>query len=213
MQFVVVNNTSGDEISSNSSGHASSSDENSCRGGPRFGRGGRGCGRGGCGRGRGRRGCGRPSRNSSLDTVQYLWEQNEPSSFTYTYTQTPGPTASISNDPSACTLFCRFFTDEVWKLIVTETNRYAATIVGNTAHARPWYGVTVEEIKAFFGIVIMMGILKLPQLELYWSTKHPHISTPGTSSVMPLVRFEQIFRFLHLNNNTLVVMDMTASSR
>ncbi len=40
-------------------------------------------------------------------------------------------------------------------MIVTETNRYAATIVGNTAHARPWYDVTVEEMKAFFGIVIM----------------------------------------------------------
>ncbi len=39
MQFVVVNNTSEDEISSNSSGRASNSDENSCRGGSRFGRG------------------------------------------------------------------------------------------------------------------------------------------------------------------------------
>ncbi len=90
-------------------------------------------------------------------------------------------------------------------MIVTETNRYAETIVGNTAHARPWYDVTVEEMKAFLGVVIMMGILKLPRLELYWSTKHPHISSPEISSVMPLVRFEQIFRFLHLNNNTLYI--------
>ncbi len=37
MQFVVVNNTSEDEISSNSSGRASSSDEISCHGDPTFG--------------------------------------------------------------------------------------------------------------------------------------------------------------------------------
>ncbi len=37
LQFVVVNNTSEDEISSNSSGRASSSDEISCHGDPTFG--------------------------------------------------------------------------------------------------------------------------------------------------------------------------------
>ena len=37
---------------------------------------------------------------------------------------------------------------------------------------------------------------------MYWSSKHPYISTPGISSVMSLVCFEQLFRCLHLNDNT-----------
>ena len=87
-------------------------------------------------------------------------------------------------------------------MLVAETNRYAATVVGRTPRARPWHDVVVPEMKAFVGILILMGIIKLPRLELYWSQKYPQISTPGISAVMPLVRFEQLFRCLHLNDNS-----------
>ena len=106
--------------------------------------------------------------------------------------------------PSAVELFCRFlffFTAEVWDLIVEETNHYAAMNVVTSPHSRPCYNVTIEEMKAFVGMLIVMGILKLPRLELYWSNKYPHITTPGISNIMARVRFEQIYRFLHLNDN------------
>ena len=63
-------------------------------------------------------------------------------------------------------------------MLVAETNRYAATVVGSTPRARPW-DVVVHEMKAFVGILILIGIIKLPRLELYWSQKYPQISTPG----------------------------------
>ena len=44
-----------------------------------------------------------------------------------------------------------------------------------------------------------MGIARLPQLELYWSTKHELIRQ-HIADVTPLVRFQQIMRFLHLND-------------
>ena len=47
-----------------------------------------------------------------------------------------------------------------------------------------------------------MGIVILPRLELYWTTIHPLIATSGIASVMPLVRFEQLFCFLHLNDSS-----------
>ena len=46
----------------------------------------------------------------------------------------------------------------------------------------------------------MNSYRKLPQLELYWSTKHDLVRQ-HISDVMPLVRFQQILRFLHLNNS------------
>ena len=86
-------------------------------------------------------------------------------------------------------------------MIVEETNSYAATNVVTSPHSRPWYNVTIEEMKAFVGMLIVMGVLKLPRLDLYWSNKYPHVITPGISNIMARVRFEQIYRFLHLNDN------------
>ncbi len=45
-----------------------------------------------------------------------------------------------------------------------------------------------------------MGIVRLPQLELYWSSKHDLIRQ-NISEIMTLVRFQQILRFFHLNNS------------
>ena len=56
-------------------------------------------------------------------------------------------------------------------------------------------------MKAFIGIIIFMGIIKLPRLELYWSNQYNGIESPGIARVMPLVRFEQLFRCFHLSNN------------
>jgi len=87
---------------------------------------------------------------------------------------------------------------------VTETNQYAAanlTDPSNKPHARKWWDVTVDEIKSFIGLLILMGILRLPRLDMYWQTSNFYIATFGISQVMTGERFEQIYRFLHLANN------------
>ena len=56
-------------------------------------------------------------------------------------------------------------------------------------------------MKAFIGIVILMGILKLPRLEMYWQEAHPLIQQHGIPEVMTLVTFQQIWRFFHLANS------------
>ena len=86
-------------------------------------------------------------------------------------------------------------------MLVEETNRFAALRV-LTAAARPWTDTTVPELKAFIGVLIIMGIVRLPRLELYWSQKYPEINTPGISKVMTQKRFEQLFRFFHLADNS-----------
>ena len=70
-----------------------------------------------------------------------------------------------------------------------------------TSSSRPWHDVSKEEMKAFVGMLIVMGLCKLPHLEMYWSTTHP-LFTPELRKVMPLVRFQQIWRFLHLNDSS-----------
>ena len=47
-----------------------------------------------------------------------------------------------------------------------------------------------------------MGILRLPRLEMYWQTESNLLHTPGISSLMSQIQFEQIWQFLHLADNT-----------
>ena len=102
--------------------------------GARRGRGvrrGRGTRRGrGASRGRGARtGSNIHSVGSTVDLVgaatsvldplsETIWQKKEPTSFSRNYMLTPGPTTPVDSSISAVDLFCRFFTDEVWDLIV-----------------------------------------------------------------------------------------------
>ena len=49
-------------------------------------------------------------------------------------------------------------------------------------------------------MILYMGIARLPKIELYWSNKHELIRQ-HVAEVMPLVRFQQILRYLHLNDS------------
>ncbi len=122
----------------------------------------------------------------------------------FLYTKTPGPTSpSVTASSTALDLFTRFFPQEAWELLVEETNRFAATTLSHTPTSRPWRrDTTVEEMKAFVGLLMMMGVVRSARLELYWEhTSFPLIETPGIARVMTLLRFEQLFRCFHLANN------------
>ena len=48
-----------------------------------------------------------------------------------------------------------------------------------------WKEVSKNEVKAFIGLLVTMGILQLPRLE----NKCRRTRTPGVSEVMPRVRY------------------------
>ena len=85
---------------------------------------------------------------------------------------TRGSNVPYSDDTTAVDLFCSYFTEEVWALLVTETNCYAQTNRSSKPKARAWTNVTVEELKAFIGLLIIMGVVKLPRLIMYWQTSN-----------------------------------------
>ena len=63
--------------------------------------------------------------------------------------------------------FNLIFSDELIDLIVRETNRYAQQkLAGNNTRLAKWHDVTHQELKAYFGICVVMGINNLPRLEL-----------------------------------------------
>ena len=54
-------------------------------------------------------------------------KKEEPSSLCFNYGLTPGPQIHFRNNITPLELFCKYFLDEVWDLLVTETNRYAGS--------------------------------------------------------------------------------------
>jgi len=62
---------------------------------------------------------------SHLEAVSDNWHKREPDSCTYIHNKTPGSTEPLSDGTTSLDLFCGFFADEAWDLLVAETNRYA----------------------------------------------------------------------------------------
>jgi hypothetical protein len=101
---------------------------------------------------------------------------------------------------SAEDLFSRYFTNQVWGLLVQETNQYAAQYLHqylNSRKSRMWYDVDVVEI---IGVMIAMGLVPLPRLYLYLTTKHPLLKT-AIREHFTRDRFLAILAFLHLNDS------------
>ena len=61
----------------------------------------------------------------------------------------------------------------------------------------------VAEMKAFFGMQIVMGYHQLPRLRDYWSTD-PDLAVPFIANIMPRKRFEKLRAYAHFNNNAMM---------
>ncbi|KAB0800404.1 hypothetical protein PPYR_06144 [Photinus pyralis] len=133
-------------------------------------------------------------QNSQEQGNDFLWTKSPylPHAFqSVTFHEFPGPRISISDSP--IDIFSKILGNDFLEKIVTETNRYA--IQNNNA-----IDLTVEELKAFIGMLIIMGFNPLPSLRLYWSSD-PNFHNSRISAIMPLKRFLKILRFLHINDN------------
>ena len=106
-----------------------------------------------------------------------------------------GPTTTLSPSISTLSLFKMFFTSALVATIVEQTNEYARLVLGD----RPWREVTENDIWAFFGFCILMGINHLPAIRNYWSTD-PVLHYAPIADRITRDRFIAIWRFLHFTN-------------
>ncbi|XP_022823398.1 piggyBac transposable element-derived protein 3-like isoform X1 [Spodoptera litura] len=89
--------------------------------------------------------------------------------------------------------FKKFFSDELLDYIVDMTNLYSVQDQGKSIN------VTKKEIEIVLGIVIIMGIVKMPAIEDYWSND---LRFEPIASAMGIKRYRTIKRFLHFCDNT-----------
>ncbi len=112
------------------------------------------------------------------------------------------------NDATPEDIFNSLFPAQAVQLIVNETNRYAeqyfASIGGKKnlppfSKAKNWKDVTEEDIRAFIGLLLYMGLVRLPSYSMYWS--NCWLLNLGMKSVISRDRFLLILRFLHCADN------------
>lgn len=71
-----------------------------------------------------------------------------------------GPVHNFDVDSEPVVFFDRLFTDELWDLLITETNRYA-----RQANVNNWVDTTQEEMRCFIGFLFGTSINKISQLD------------------------------------------------
>ena len=76
-----------------------------------------------------------------------------------------GPVEDFAVDSEPVIFFDQLFTDELWNLLVTETNRYATQ-----AGVNNWEDTNRDEIRCFIGFLFGTSINKISQLDDIWSS-------------------------------------------
>uniref|UniRef100_A0A8C1JLP6 Pogo transposable element derived with ZNF domain b n=1 Tax=Cyprinus carpio TaxID=7962 RepID=A0A8C1JLP6_CYPCA len=85
-----------------------------------------------------------------------------------------GPQHIMARNSDVLDYFQLIFPDILFEQIVFETNAYASYCCSLGQGDPSWKPVSVEEVKGFFGLSILMGIQGLGEPELYWSWDHHH---------------------------------------
>lgn len=97
-----------------------------------------------------------------------------------------------------------FFDDEVVKLILVETNRYAQNKLNepnttNSSRINKWIDIDENELHVFLGVIMWMGLVKIPSISHYWKTSILYKSS--ISLYMFRNRFELILSVIHVSDN------------
>lgn len=108
----------------------------------------------------------------------------------------------MPRESSAVDFFQLFVDNRILGNILRETNRYACqSLQAKHKDVGSWKDISVEELKAFLGLLICMSIHRLPSLQDYWSSDWV-LGVPAFAKVMSRNRFLEIWNNLHLCDNT-----------
>lgn len=104
------------------------------------------------------------------------------------------------NTATAKDYFDLMFSPEIINDFVQHTNNYAWWKMQQKGEEdRVWYDIMEEEMKAYLGLNIVMGINQLPSYKDYRS-KDLFLGNEGTKSIMTVRRYEKITEYFHVSD-------------
>lgn len=106
-----------------------------------------------------------------------------------------GPTFAFVIDSEPIVFFDQLFTNELWDLLVTETNRYA-----RQKHVNGWQDTSREEMRCFVGFLFGISINKIAEINDVWSSDWV-VAYPAYASFFTKDRFWELWSCIHLIDN------------
>ena len=106
-------------------------------------------------------------------------------------------TLSPLPDASELAYFMLLFTIEMITSLVLETNLYAEQCqAARGVRDSAWQPTTVEEMRAYIAVNILMGFHQLPEIDHYWSSDDM-LGVPGVMKIMAKHRFKKLTQYFH----------------
>ena len=107
------------------------------------------------------------------------------------FTEATGPAARTKRENSPLKMLTLFLSEPIFDLILDQTRLFAT-------QNNDFFDITKEELLAFLGINIAMGMFLHPRVHDYWSTK-PMFRMPWFSAIMSR---DKINRYLHMADSS-----------
>uniref|UniRef100_A0A8C6TQ61 PiggyBac transposable element-derived protein domain-containing protein n=1 Tax=Neogobius melanostomus TaxID=47308 RepID=A0A8C6TQ61_9GOBI len=124
--------------------------------------------------------------------IFFLFNRWRKTKFEHQSTVTPSCFTAPDELSTPLTYFSKFFDEDIFGTIAHQTNLYSCQLIGSSINT------DASEIKAFIGMKLMMGVVKMPAVENYWATDTRY---DKVADVMPLKRYKCLSRMLHCQDN------------
>lgn len=119
------------------------------------------------------------------------------------------PSSGLTSRSSPVEIFKTIWDENLVDIICAQTNSFAESKKNNlmekgklkkNSRILKFSPVEIDEMYAFHALVILMGIIKKPQLSMYWTTT-PTLQTPVFKNCMAYDRFRLILSMLHFQSD------------
>lgn len=113
--------------------------------------------------------------------------------------------AELLHDKEPADFFASLIDDNIFSYIANQTNLFATQYVMTNdvtpaARVRNWVPTDIYEMKRFFGLLLHMGIVRMPNISDYWSQEEM-FKNAFVPSIMSRNRFELLLRMVHFADN------------
>ncbi|KAL3210038.1 hypothetical protein MRX96_052300, partial [Rhipicephalus microplus] len=98
--------------------------------------------------------------------------------------------------PRAVDCFALYFDEEVIEIILEQTNR-----AGAPRYTTKWAVLTADELRAYFGLLLLMSVSLRHHFYHYWS-RDPLFNSEEIAKVMSFKRFQYIMNSLRVNDDS-----------
>ena len=118
--------------------------------------------------------------------------------------QQVGPAILLGPQAKPVDYFLAMFGLTTFVVMAKQTNLYAKQVQEKAGKRDDLWTPTPEdgkEMRAFFAMNIMMGIISLPSYDMYWKADS-RLNQSSVSSVMTKRRYEKLSQYIHLADNS-----------